>query len=128
MYPKYATPEIRVESTVNNPADTAEVHGFRGRDETLGRDALVMKEEAVRMGVNSEVVLVPESDASRLVPGGVLFVLTENKALIIGGSDFAMESQSTTLEGRDGTVDVREIRLDSERFNEIPRRDVEVGV
>lgn len=123
MYPEII-PEVRIETTISNPYDQAEVVGFRGRNKRLGREVIVMKEDCATI----EEIQIKMDAAKMLLEGdGELLFLTEDQVYAMDGEDFATQGGIKTIsvgvEG--GKVGI--IRRDSDYFREFDRDKVEIS-
>lgn len=122
MYPE-TIPEVRIETTISNPYDKAEVVGFVGRNKRLGRKAIVMKEESA----TTEEIEIKMDVAKILLEGnGELLFLTEDSVFAMDGKDFSTQGGIKTIavgvEG--GKVGI--VRRDSDYFREFRRDKVEI--
>lgn len=126
-YPTIA-PNIRVEETISNPFDPAQVIGFTGRDTKLGRPAVVAKQEAIEQGEGVSIVQIPRAAADLIEEDAATFVvLLGHSVLAMTGSDFNLERRLPTVHRGGQTVEMADVRLDSEEFREFDRDRVRVG-
>jgi hypothetical protein len=117
------SPDLKLKSTVSHPIRSEEVIGFIGRNTMLGREAIVMKEDAV----DGNTVTIPLEAGENLVNGnGELAVLYGDKVLTMNGTDFALEHEVNTIEGRGSTSEILSVSEDSENFRSWKRSVVEV--
>jgi hypothetical protein len=122
MYPEII-PDVRIETTISNPYDQAEVVGFVGRNKRLGREAIVMKEACA----TTEEVQIKMDVAKTLLEGdGELLFLTDDSVYAMDGEDFATQGGIKTIavgvEG--GKVGV--VRRESDYFRVFDRDKVGV--
>lgn len=122
------TPKLRLEETISNPFDPAEILGFRGRNKMLGNSAVVVKEAALAEDDNGPVVQIPRETADLIAEDIAEFVvLLEDTVLAMTASDFDAEHRLPTVNRGGKTVEMADVSLSNEAFREFPRSSVEVS-
>lgn len=119
-------PELKIKSTLNHPARPEEVIGFAGRNTKLGREAVIMKSDAI----DGNKVVVPTGASQGLINGeGELVVLNGNEVLTMTGADFALEYALYEVQGRvrGESLMMNTVNLNSEKFRSWHQSNVEVG-
>jgi len=127
MYP-HIVPKLRVEETISNPFDPAEVLAFVGRNKVLGNSAVIVKDTALAEDDNGPTVQIPRVTADLIGEESAEFiVLLEDRVLAMTAIDFASEHRLPTVHRGDKTVEMADVSLSNEKFREFPRSEVEVG-
>lgn len=126
MYPEIA-PKLRIEETISNPFDPAEILGFTGRNKMLGGNAVIVKEPALAEDDNGLTVEVPRETADYISEDTAeLIVLLEDRVLAMTATDFDSEHRLPTVTRGDKTVEMADVSLTNEMFREFSRAEVEV--
>jgi hypothetical protein len=118
-------PKVKVKATINNPLSPEEVMGFFGRNKTLGRDAVVMKAEAV---IENRVYIPTGASDGLLAGENELIVILEDRVLAMGPDEFIEEYQLNTLHDDGKKVTMNFVSADSSAFSSWDRDDVEVSL
>jgi hypothetical protein len=123
MYPN-TYPRLRLDQTISNPLNPAEVVGFVGRNKMLGQSAIVMKEPAI---IGDEIT-IPTGTADDLLENEAeLIVLDGTRVLAMTGSDFAEEQKLHTFEDGEKTETMHTVGRDNNKFRTFPQSQIEVG-
>jgi hypothetical protein len=126
-YPDIA-PKLRVEETISNPFDPAEILGFTGRNKMLGDSAVIVKEAALAEDDNGPVVQIPRETADLIADETAEFVvLLEDTVLAMTSTDFATEHRLPSVHRGGKTVEMADVSLSNEMFRQFPRGAVEVS-
>jgi len=127
MYPNIA-PKLRLEETISNPFDPAEVLAFTGRNKMMGNSAVVVKDTALAEDDNGPTVQIPRETADLIGEENAEFVvLLEDWVLAMTASDFASEHRLPTVHRGGETAEMADVSLSNEKFRKFPRNEVEVG-
>ena len=126
MYPDI-TPRLRLEETISNPFDPAEVLAFTGRNKALGDSAVIVKETALAESDDCRVVEIPKETADRISNETAEFiVLLEDRVLAMTATDFVSEHRHLPILHQGGAVRMAYVNLSNEKFRTFPQSEVEV--
>lgn len=129
MYPNI-TPKLRLEETISNPFDPAEILAFTGRNKILGDSAVIVKDTALVWNErdNCPSVQIPRDTADLIGDETAEFiVLLEDRVLAMTATDFDSEHLLPTVHREGETVKMAEVSLSNGKFREFARSEVEVG-
>ena len=127
MYPNI-TPKLRLEETISNPFDPAEILAFTGRNKMLGDSAVIVKDTAIVEDDNGPTVQIPRETADLIGDETAEFiVLLEDRVLAMTATDFASEHRLPTVHREGETVKMADVSLINGKFREFARSEVEVG-
>jgi len=127
MYPNVA-PKLRLEKTISNPFDPAEILAFTGRNKMLGDSAVIVKDTALAEDDNGPTVQLPRPTADLIgEENAELIVLLEDRVLAMTATDFASEHRLPTVHRGGETVEMADVDLNNEMFREFAQSEVEVG-
>jgi len=118
------TPELKVKSTISHPLEKEKVIGFNARNRKPGREAVIIKEDAIR----DERVLVPTKWSTDLINGdGELIALHGEKVLAMTGEDFQHVCRLHSMGGGVMKLTMNCVPVDSPPFRVFDRSDVSIG-
>jgi hypothetical protein len=116
-------PEIRIEKTISNPKDPAQVIGFHGRDVKLGNDAVVIKDEFIQDGK----VLIPMEESDQLAEGDASLVALHDDIVVVMAGEALKKNLGRTVRQGEGEKHLfRYVMFGSADFADFTRENVDI--